>query len=532
MTVEVSSESAGTVRTSPDTVAGARWAAVASWIDAHLNPVFVKEVRQSFKSGGFQWTFILLVVGTWLYTLMAAAGAEMRVDQVGEYSGASWFSGYFIVLSLALLVGLPIQAGRSMAADVSAETFELLSITALHPWRIVFGKLAVVALEIVVLFSVVLPCLVVTYMLGGVSLPGAILALVLETVLSLLICTAAMLIGCIRQPLVRGTLSTIFLLLMLWWGFVGFISFMFEGGAAFFAGLSLESVALWLAAFATVGTSIFLLMIATIKAALTFATDNRSTAIRAALLLVVACVAGWMTYWANTLNRDTMVAIAVCLMPTVVLVWGAGSLIIGESPMMSRRVRRQLPRSQLGNLLLGVFYPGPGRGYAFIFCLLASLAVPPAFWGTSAFLADDWWLWRGLVLLIEQAVLYLGVGLLMLRLFVPFEKRTIWWGLGTQLLLLGLVVTVQVMLALVESYWNTVSAPEAFYLSPFGVWDRSGGSESVLVLGAAACAVFVLNLLVGSGAEMLVTRTEKPERVIEEEKILHPKEEEPLSPWD
>ncbi|RMF99996.1 MAG: hypothetical protein D6741_07525 [Planctomycetota bacterium] len=540
MTVEVSPESVDALPGTGDTsesIAGGRWAAVVSWFDARLNPIFVKEVRQSFKSGGFQWTFLLLIVGTWLYTIAAAAGEQLRATSLQgyvEYSGTNWFAGYFVLLSLALLVGLPIQAGRSMAADVSAETFELLSITALHPWRIVFGKLAVVVLKISVLFSVVLPCLVVTYMLGGVPLPGVLLALILETVCSLLLCTGAMLVGSIRQPLVRGTASTILLLLLIWWGGIGFVGFMFEGGGSLFGGLSLEVVLHWLAVLATLGTAIFLLMIATIKASLTFPTDNRSTAIRAALLLVTCCVVGWQTFWVNVVDSGVEFVIVVPWVLTVVVLWGAGSLIIGESPVMSRRVRRELPRSQLGNLLLGVFYPGPGRGYAFIFSLLAAMIL---IWTTTAPLAEfsgnALVVYRGALLLTELAVLYLGIGLLLLRLFVRAEKRSIWWGLGSQLLLLGVVVTAQITMAMVGSVWSSSRLDaEVFYLSPFGVWDSLVDWIAVPILGAAAGVVFVLNLLVGTGAEMLVTRAEKPQRVIEEEKVLHPKEEEPLSPWD
>ena len=40
-----------------------------------------------------------------------------------------------------------------------------------------------------------------------------------------------------------------------------------------------------------------------------------------------------------------------------------GALMIGESPDLSSRVKRQLPQSFLGRMFLTWFYPGPGKGY-------------------------------------------------------------------------------------------------------------------------------------------------------------------------
>ena len=53
------------------------------------------------------------------------------------------------------------------------------------------------------------------------------------------------------------------------------------------------------------------------------------------------------------------------------LYWfAAGSLMNGESPELSPRVKRRLPTSLVGRAMFTWFNPGPGTGYVFAVCNL------------------------------------------------------------------------------------------------------------------------------------------------------------------
>lgn len=60
--------------------------------------------------------------------------------------------GYFLVLSIPLIVVVPFSAFRSLAAEREDGTFELISITALAR-QIVGGKLGSAILQMLVYFS-------------------------------------------------------------------------------------------------------------------------------------------------------------------------------------------------------------------------------------------------------------------------------------------------------------------------------------------------------------------------------------------
>ena len=79
------------------------------------------------------------------------------------------FFGYYLVLSFPLLVIVPYSTFRSLAAEWEDRTFELVSITTLHPRQIVAGKLGSAITQMIVYFSALSPCLAFTYLLRGID---------------------------------------------------------------------------------------------------------------------------------------------------------------------------------------------------------------------------------------------------------------------------------------------------------------------------------------------------------------------------
>jgi hypothetical protein len=100
---------------------------------------------------------------------------------------------------------------------------------------------------------------------------------------------------------------------------------------------------------------------------LTFASDNRSTAIRIALLVQYLAIIGWFAIGMyNVLDRSFPIEALFAFLSISGVYWYViGAVTTGESPDISLRVQRSLPETMIGRFFLSWFLPGPGRGYLF-----------------------------------------------------------------------------------------------------------------------------------------------------------------------
>ncbi len=122
-----------------------------------LSPILVKEARQAMKSQQFTLTFYLLIILGWIWTV---AGSMLMLP--GLYYapwGSSLLVGYLLMLTVPLMLVVPFFAFRSLASETEDGTFELMSITTLSAWQIVWGKMATALLQSIVYFSALRPVL-------------------------------------------------------------------------------------------------------------------------------------------------------------------------------------------------------------------------------------------------------------------------------------------------------------------------------------------------------------------------------------
>jgi ABC-type transport system involved in multi-copper enzyme maturation permease subunit len=135
-----------------------RWQRIETLLDRlgdRLNPILVKEARQAMKSRQFVVTFSLLLLFGWIYTL-----GFIAFTMPGIYFaplGSPMLIGYYLILTIPLLIVVPYAAFRSLASEREDGTFELLSITALSARQIVTGKLGSAVLQMMVYYSALAP---------------------------------------------------------------------------------------------------------------------------------------------------------------------------------------------------------------------------------------------------------------------------------------------------------------------------------------------------------------------------------------
>src|SRR4029453_1386198 len=118
-----------------------RWAIIEDVLDRlgdRLNPILVKEARQAMKSRQFVVTFSLLLIFGWVWTVMFIAFGLPAIFYAPV--GPAVMTGYYVILSIPLIIVVPYAAFRSLAAEREDGTYELLSITTLSARQIVLGK--------------------------------------------------------------------------------------------------------------------------------------------------------------------------------------------------------------------------------------------------------------------------------------------------------------------------------------------------------------------------------------------------------
>jgi hypothetical protein len=521
-----------------------------------LNPILVKECRQALKSKQFVITFSLVLLCAWLWSI---AGIAMLGPGVYySFDGTEMFYGYYMILAFPLLVIVPYGAFRSLAGEREDRTFELLSITTLSPRQIVSGKLASAVVQMVVYLSAVSPCLTFTYMLRGIDIVSIVFILVYVCAGSLAFSLVALLLATVSRERHWQVVISLAVVVALCFGF-------FLSCAACYELLRSGSFPVdqrwfWIAhaAGATAYISYFALFFCAAAAQLTFASDNRSTPLRICMLIQQALLAGWVAFGIWETRSDSQffsIGIPLIMGLTAAAVhWSVmGMFLVGESPNLSPRVQRTLPKTSAGRALLSWLFPGPGRGYVFVLANMAAAVImallsmltwealysinPMGFRGPRF----DQLATMG-VLAVGYMAFYLGLGKLILAWLRQYSVVGALSSVLVHVLLVllgcGVPLVIHLMSDFRTSGYNLLHVFNPFW-SMEELVDRGAGTihgTSVLCIVSAAGFVMICLNMRSVMEEIRLVRVASPTRVAEEEALaatLHaPAAHVPLSPWD
>jgi ABC-type transport system involved in multi-copper enzyme maturation permease subunit len=506
------------------------WARLDALLDRgseKLNPILIKEGRQSLKSRQFVVTFFLVLFLSLGWSLLAVA-----IRWPGIYyapGGRLLMSGYFCILAFPLLVITPFAAFRSLAAEREDGTYELLSITALAPRQIIGGKLGSAVVQMLVYLSALAPCLAFTYLLRGIDIPTILTCVVYVFLASVLLSA----LGLLAATATRNRQAQVVLAVVLIVGLLAvfFIGCSFGIGAVVQAGiLPFDDPQFWIGqlAFLSFYAATTTLICFAAAARISPASENRSTRLRACMLVHQFLLAGWCAYYALT-YRDVEV-LAAFLMLATAFWYVMGALMTGETPFLSQRVRRRLPQSFLSRALLTWFNPGPGTGYMFAAINMISataMAVSALVFADSLALDSrgrrDDVIWLALISCC-YVIIYLGL----VRLLIMLVRRAAPCGLFLGLLLHAAVLLLGVAaplmaqwmvlgergytpLQVTNPFWTLVEALEGRILS-YGLQGFPSLPAVPTVLLLAAALVLLANTVAAAG-EVRVVREPTPERI-------------------
>jgi hypothetical protein len=318
---------------------------------------------------------------------------------------------------------------------------------------------------------------------------------------------------------------------------------------AFRGAMAYDQPEFWMAMAAclTAYVAAFAMVIQAAAAQIMFVSANRSTRLRVTMEVHQLLWIGWLAYlWLRYPDDDAF----YILITFAAAYWAIlGAVMTGESPQLSPRAKRSLPQSFLGRSFLTWFNPGSGTGYAFAVSSLLGLALTAI---VFAYLVDsmgrpgapDISSFTGYSLMaVAYVAAYLGLG----RLMILFLRRFVWGGLAmafvVQLFLAAMGALLPFLVQL-TSRWGTYYDDYTLLQTTNWSWtllaiandDLSGADYLVyLFVPAAALVVFMANMMLAA-REIAAQREHTPQRVIEDERELHPekapKPAGPQSPWD
>ena len=535
---------------SPDASVSGRIDGVLERFGERFNPILVKESRQALKSRQFLLAFGLLLIAAWGWSFLGTVVLEVG----GGYrqSGPEMFIGYYCILVTAIGLFVPFGAFRSLASEQEERTYELLSITGLSPRQIVSGKLGSAAVQIVIYTSAIVPCLAFTYMLRGISMPMIAFVFSYTILGSLGLSIIGLFAGTLTSEkhwqillsvvMVAG-LMIVFSTSIAWTGEI------IDDGDSMFRDWEFWSVvAGFMTAYVTYAALVFYAAVAQI----TFASDNRATRLRVIMLIQHACLVAWFG-WIFLTTADREIAVLYVFLCLAALHWGVmGSMMTGEWPELSMRVKRALPQSFLGRAFLTWFNPGPGTGYMFACCgmiaasvtVLVLMLLGRLFGGSGGFRGGSLEGLAGMCVLVPAYVIaYLGTGFLLVRLLRRFVAATTFASVLVQILLVTIGTAAPFILNSIidpaqSGGYSLLQITNPFW-SVAHIADRnslpSDGPLMLVLVAFAALVVFTLNLP-GILHEVRHVRIAKPKRVADEDETLAAEATPPqplqVSPWD
>ncbi len=190
-----------------------------------LSPIVVKELRQGLRQPSFVILFLFLQSILALAVISAlfsvsSAPLQNRVQMGGVISGF-----FFALFALSVLVIQPLRALNALSSERRDSTIDLLLLTRLDAWRVVFGKWMSLVTQSGLIFVAILPYLLMRYFLGGMNLLGELGSLAALFLLGGMMCAAGVALSAVKSIILRVIFAII--------GGIGFLVLLQSGGFYF-----------------------------------------------------------------------------------------------------------------------------------------------------------------------------------------------------------------------------------------------------------------------------------------------------------
>ncbi|WP_377047547.1 hypothetical protein [Roseibacillus persicicus] len=328
-----------------------------------FSPMLVKELRQGLRTHTFVILFLILQ-GLLALILLTTAAADTN-------AGGFVSSIIFFFFSLAVLVVQPLRGMSAISSEVKGDTIDLMSLTRLSAWRIVFGKWSSIMGQTALVLFAIIPYLILRYFFGGMQLFSELLLLFTLFLFSGVLTAVTVGLSASTLALIRA-IPLLAGLVLIWP--IGYLSF--AGFDELLALFSPNSRNEWFALLASYLVATFVGYFFLEVAATTIApsAENRATRKRLISLVVIP-----LTFAAlHAVNHEPAWLLAFFLLAMVSL-----DFFTEDSEYPSVVLRPFLRFGPLGRVAARLLAPGWGTGTLFHLFLIALLI------GISLLMGDE-----------------------------------------------------------------------------------------------------------------------------------------------
>ncbi len=133
----------------------------AEYCDKNVNPVVLKELRQSFNTNGLTWGMVVLLLI--MVTITAFMIASARSPE--NISGNVMFMTFFVIMSLCCCYSIIPMGGYRHNREVFGE--QLFNMSGLSPIQLLNGKLTSMLIEVGLIIFLMVPFMAMAYMFQG-----------------------------------------------------------------------------------------------------------------------------------------------------------------------------------------------------------------------------------------------------------------------------------------------------------------------------------------------------------------------------
>lgn len=320
--------------------------------------MLVKELRQGMRAKTFIAVFLSLQI--FLAVMLFSAGAASTSEHVG-----SVVSGIiFTLFSIAVIVVQPLRGTGALSSEVKGNTIDMMVLTRLSAWRIVMGKWVALVSQSALLFSTIIPYLILRYFFGGMNLVGEMVFLVIVFLTSMALTAVTVgLSGC-NSVIIRSLIPIFGIPVGLWMLMMISLTSRLGGSSDFMEAFNLDSsesrigVSMYLASIIYLGAS-FLSLGASLIAP---AAENHAWLRRlvAMVLLGITFLVGF-----HDKVEEEIIALLVSIIATPAIIIA----LTDSSHLVSTVCAPFTRRGPIGRLVGWLFYPTWSSG------ILAAIAI-------------------------------------------------------------------------------------------------------------------------------------------------------------
>ncbi len=153
-----------------------------------FSPMLVKELRQGLKKKLFTILFILFQVSMVVFFCLILIEYNAFLNNRNEYTFSTpadtmnelfWF-----MVGIKLLIIMPLRGLWAISSESHANTLELIQLTHLSTWNIIWGKWVSIFFQIILISISILPYMILRYLFGSVNLVEDLMVFMLIITLS------------------------------------------------------------------------------------------------------------------------------------------------------------------------------------------------------------------------------------------------------------------------------------------------------------------------------------------------------------